>query len=379
MLMEPILSEKPHMTKMEEKSPYSNYFFVFIVLVLSIAFISIYFSKANINGGDSATYKEAMDVILGMKPSPDFVPNRILTTFLPLHLVIFSSKIFHNITSGWLILNFFLYLLSCICFYKIILNIYKNEKTAFVGGLFLAGSYGMISYGLNYLMDMGGWAFYIFSLFFTIKYIYSHERKDILLSSLFVGIGATFKEYALLASIPIGLTVLWENESSFKKSIKDLILPAFISVAPLLFVYIFVYLKFDYTYADWFGKNKETYVYPSRIIEYIKALGALYNILAFYCIFALTFFINNLKNIDKEKKLIIFVSIISFFPVFLWPAITERILFITVPGSIIFASLFFSKFEKYFWVFLFTFVLYFLFNFFLDSYILNFVNLSFFF
>lgn len=377
--MEPILPEKLFMTKNTYKWFYTEWFSAFLISVCVLIALSFYISTASINGGDSATYKEAVDILLGATPSADFVPNRILTTFLPLKFVAFSNGIFGNVTTGWILMNLLLYFGLVVCFYKILQLLFQSDRVAFVGGLFLAGSYAMISFGLNYLMDIGGWTFYVFSFYFTIRYVFSSRRIDLIYASGLVGIGALFKEYAFLAIIPIGVVVLWQNRKNILMGFKILMLPALLSVVPLLLVYLYVYKIFDYTYLDWFGKNQVTYVYSSRIVEYIKSLGALFNMLAFPSLFGGTILLKEWKSVDERLRLVIVAGVFSVLPVFFWPAITERILFITIPVSIIIAGLFFKKYEKYFWIQITLLALYFLLNFFMDSYVLNAVNLSFFF
>lgn len=377
--MKNILPEKLFITKDESGTRFLSFFHWFIIIIVFIAIISIIFVPKSIAGGDSLTYKEAIDVISGQQPSALFIPNRILTTFLPLELIFLSSKFFGNIKLGWILLNLLLYLISSIFFYKIILYISKKEKIAFISALFFSSNYAMFSFGLNYLMDIGGWAFYIFSIYFTTKYVYTDEKKDILKASLLVGVGALFKEYALLASVPIGVVIFWQNRKSFLGFVKNIWLPIVLSSIPLSLIYAYVYYKFNYTYLDWLGSNEITYVYSSRIIEYVKAFGSLLNLLGVLFILGLYVFIKDWDKIDNKVKLITVSIFLSFMPVFFWPAITQRILFISVPAVIVISSFFISKFEKYFNLYLMVLLLHFVINIFMDLYILKFVNLSFFF
>jgi len=62
----------------------------------------------------------------------------------------------------------------------------------------LITNYAMIVFALFELcVDVGGWAFYILSLYFTLRYSKTGDRKALLISAMFIGIGGLFKEYAL--------------------------------------------------------------------------------------------------------------------------------------------------------------------------------------
>ncbi len=342
------------------------FFWIFIISISIICLFSIRTFHPIVDG-DGISYVEAIHVMEGGSIPSTFVPNRILTTFLNLESVILFSKIFGSIEAGWLIFNIILYFIFNIIFYKLIISIFKSDKVALLSSLFLATNYAMISFGLDYWMDIGGWVFYILSLYFTLKYSQTGERRQLLYSSVCIGIGALFKEYAFLAIIPVAIILIYENRTNIFNIVKKAFVPALFSLMPVLLVYIYIFEKFHYTYADWLSMNSEYYIYSSRIIEYIKSLGSLYNFLAFLVIGGAYYFLKNNKNteflIDKKVKIFVFSALASILPIFIWPAITQRILFITVPASLLIASFLFKKFERYWWIFLLFLLPYVLMNF----------------
>ena len=157
-------------------------------------------------------------------------------------------------------------------------------------------------------------------------------------------------------------------------------LPAIGAVLPVLIVYLTVYFSFHYTYADWV-KNSYQYAYSSslklRIIEYIKCFGSLFNFLGIFTAGGAYVFWKERKTMDPRVRLFVIAAVVSFLPVFFWGGITQRIMAITVPASIIVACFFFKKYEKYMYWFITFLLLYLLANFFMDSFILKFVNLPF--
>jgi len=353
------------------------FFWFFISLVSFTCLFSIYSFKPIIDG-DGITYVQAINVLRGDVVPLSFVPNRILTTFFGLESIILFSKIFGSIEAGWLILNIILFFILNITFYKLVLCIFKSDWTAFLASSFLVLNYGMIFFGLDYWMDIGGWTFYIISLCFILKYIETGERKSLLYSSLFIGVGVLFKEYAFLALIPMVVILAYENWFNLIKMFKKSLALVFISLIPIATVYFYVFEKFRYTYVDWLSMNNNYYIYNSRIIEYIKSFGSLYNVLVVLVLGGLYYFFHNRDTIVPEKKTQVFIVsiVVSVFPVFMWPAITQRILFITVPAMLLVASFLFKKQENYWWLFLFVLVIYAVFNFNMSYLLFNF-NLPF--
>ena len=331
--------------------------------------------------GDTPTYTQAIGVLSGGAPGTGFIPNRLLTTFGALELVRFFGAIFGGIYSGWFFLNLIFYFAASCALYALIRHITGSQAAACLGALFLAGNYGFLLFGPNFLMDIGGWSFYIICLYFVWRYAESKQPRDIMLAAVMVGIGGLFKEYAFLGGAAIAAYLIIEAirnaRSSCLKSVGLLAGAGAIALIPVGILYAYIYHRFGYTYLDWFGSNAEHYVYHSRIIEYIKTLGSLYNLLAILVIGGAIVIIRNWRLISAETKAFLAAALVSFLPVFCWPAITQRILTITVPFSVLIASFLFRRYERRWWAFAIVLALYVLATFFMDSYLLKAVNLPF--
>ena len=353
-------------------------FWATLGFVVLFALLSIYFLKPEIEG-DTPSYLDAISVLNGAQTPPNFSPNRILTTFGALESVILFTNIFGSIFEVWLFLNLIFYFIVSFAFYFLVRKIFNSTQVAFLATLFLASNYALLDFGLTYLMDIGGWAFYTLSLLFTYRYIESGNYKNLLWAGMAIGIGGLFKEYAFLACIPIAVIVVYEYWQRPLVLIKKAILPALFTLLPIVLVYAYVFKNFDYSYLDWLSFNKSYYVYDSRIIEYIKSLGSLYNFLAFLLFGGLYCALRFGKEIMADKKTRIFIMgvFLSILPILFWPAITQRILFITVPAGILLASFLFKKYEKYWWDFLPILALYAISNLAMDTFILPNLNLPF--
>ncbi len=373
-VMSPILTEKQTFGK--------NFFSLFMLCLVALSSLTVCFLTPKEIGGDGLDYVKAIEVIQTGNIPQDFVPNRILTTFLPLYIVIFLGSIVGSIQIAWLSLNILFYFILCIFFYKILDLLFQNSKISFIGGLFFASNYGILIFSLNYLMDVGGWAFYVMSLYFFLLYIQKSEeegkRKMLHIALGLAGAGVLFKEYAFLAFIPIGLYYLYEQKSLWK-AIGGLWKGVLASFIPIILVYIYVFNRFNYTYVNWLSSNQNEYIYSSRIIEYIKSFGSLYTVLALLFLGGLYSLYRYKKEQANEESNNIFFYVCSVcasaLVVFIWPAITQRILSISVPAVVLSSAFLFERFKKYWYIFLIALVPYILLTFFMDSFILSFVNL----
>lgn len=353
------------------------FFGIFIISSAFVCFLSFVFVN-HIITGDAPSYLESMTVMGGGGTPAGFVPNRILTSSLAIGSVGLFSGVFGSVEVGWAVLNIFLFFVAGIVFYKLISDIFADESVALVAALFFITNYAMVVFALDYGVDIGGWVFYLLSLYFTLKYVRTGEKRALLFSALCIGVGGLFKEYALLATIPIAVVLGYENWRNPLVALKEGVFPALIALAPLGIVHVWVYLKFNYTYMDWLSYGSESYTYSSELVEYIKSFGSLYNVLAPLVIVGVYCFFRYQEEllVDKKTQIFIVSVVLSVLPVFIWPAITQRILFITMPAAILVASFAIKKYKKYSIVFLVLLAMYATISFTMDSIILPYVNIG---
>ncbi len=342
---------------------------VCITILVVLSFVLL---KPNV-AGDGVSYLQAIDFLNGQPVAFEDVAHRVITTFGALELIRFLAKIFGSLTSVWIGLNSTLFVLTVFAFYKMVANFSTDSKVALWASLFLAGNYAVLNFGLNFLMDMGGWAFYIFSLYFAWRFLQSSDQKDILLASLMVGLGGLFKEYAFLGALVIAGCLIYKNKNSLSSLIKHSVLPVLIALGPAVLVYLSVYTQFGYTYLDWLSTNQVTYEYSSRLIEYIKSFGSLINILAILALVGVWFLVHEWRMLAEPKKVFLISTLVSVLPIFAWPAITQRVLFVFVPFIILLATFGIKRMSPK--TILPILAGYIALSFLMDSFVLNFVNL----
>jgi glycosyltransferase involved in cell wall biosynthesis len=349
--------------------------YTFFILLFLVAF-SILTLKPQI-AGDSLDYIRAMEFYkTGFLPSTAIGQFRSISTYLGLHSIIFVNSFFQNLSYSWLLVNSTLYVILGMFFYSLVFRLFKDSIVAFLSTLLLMTNYAAISFGLAYLMDIGGLAFYVVSIYFSLLYVQKKRVPYLFLAALISGIGGLWKENALFAYIVILGSILFVQRNNLKKMFKYVVLTGICSFLPFVLINSYFYYVYGYTYISWF-LAQSIYVYPSRIIEYVKSFGSLYNFGWFLFIPGFYIFNKNIKKVLADER-IFFTSIvlISVLPVFTWGAITQRILFVTIPGLILISALFIEKIKNKWILILPIFILYIASSFLMDSYILPKINIQ---
>jgi hypothetical protein len=349
---------------------------LFFILILLVPFsVSVLQPKI---AGDSLMYTSGIDFLKTGAVTQDFTPKAILTTYLGLILIILFNFFTHSIVFSWLFLDSVLYVIMGLFFYSLIKRVFFDVKTAFIGTLFLITNYAAISFGLGFLMDIGGWTAYVASLYFSWRYIEDTENKWLYTSSLIVGIGGLYKEYSFVAYVVIFGIILWKDWKNWLEIVKKLLITLFLAFMPFFLMNIYTFYNIDhYTYLNWFKYNKVHYLYQNRLVEFIKSFGSIYNFGWFLFFPGLYIFVKDWRKTLLDKKyLFIWLTIASCLSVLAWPVVT-RVLFITMPAVILISCFFIQKIKTKKFIIIPLLLIYVLTSYFMDSFVLNFVNLPF--
>ncbi len=348
--------------------------FFFILVFLTIFSVCSLQPKI---AGDSLLYTESIEVIkTGIEPD-GFIPMMILTTPLGLVLIMFFDLLFNNIAISWVVLDAILYIVTGLFFYSLSKRIFSNSWVAFWGGVILMTNYAAVAFGMGYLMDMGGWLAYMASIYFSYRYLESEQKENkwLYFSSVSIGIGGLYKEYAFVAFVILFGVLVQTYWGKWRDLIIKTIIVGCLAFTPFILMNFYTFFTYNgYTYLDWFG-HQRVYEYQNRLVEFIKSFGSIYNFGWFLFLPGFYLFIKKHKEVIRDKNLLfILLVILSSFAVLLWPVVT-RVLFITMPAVVLISSIFIQKMEKRFYFLLPIIFAYILSGFLMDAYILDFVNL----
>ena len=233
-----------------------------------------------------------------------------------------------------LVINIFFYVLIACFFYKLVFEIYNSKKIAMLSSILLISNYSIINFGLAYLVDMGGWFFFILSSYYAVKYYKNSKNKYFFLAIFSSSVGFLFKEYGALGLVSLSLLILISNKELILK-IKKIIWAGFLfSIIPAVY-YLLFYFKFHYTYFDWYSNNLIQYAAGSYLSNFNYKIALLFKVLGWLFFAGWPIFLYGLweekKYFNKERmKIILAILPASLFFIF-WPALDQRIAFILVP------------------------------------------------
>jgi hypothetical protein len=246
--------------------------------------------------------------------------------------------------------------------------------------MLLVLNYAAIVSGLDFAADVSGWFFYIAALYCSYRYYVSSEnagQKWLWGAAAMVGVGGIFKEYALCASIAIVCSIAFAERGQWLKKFGLLVGAGIISAVPFIVANLWTWDVFHYTYLNWWAYNQtQQNIFPdSRLDEYIKILGGMYNFAWFFFLPGLYVLWSRRKEIvhDRSLQFIIFVAL-SALPVLVWPPF-QRVFFISMPAFALVAGLWFARVKNY-WLLAPVFAAYILCGYLMDAYVLKLVNIQ---
>jgi len=354
-----------------------HYWFV-AIFILALVLVSFIILPPHL-WSDSYSYLKSIEVLKTGNIPPGFIPNRILTTYAGLKTIIFFSYIFGNVLKSWLFINIALYIIANLFFYRTLEEFFESRKTAFWGMILLATNYAMITFGPTYLMDMGGWAFYFIALFFSFRFLKTGNMNYAFAGALLTGFGGLFKEYGFLGFIPLISALIFRFRNNIAAGIKRAVILTAITLLPVSLLYGFIYISYGYSYLDLFTFTQNNFVadFETKLISYLKTFGSLFTFGWFLFLGGIYAIIKQGKNIfDSKRQIFLAAILLSAIPPFVWPAITQRVMFIAMPFFIIISCVFIKKYESRPFYYIPFIILYIVANFAMDKYILPFFNIS---
>lgn len=321
------------------KKIYQSPFFLLYLLIIINILVAYFFLKTPfIPGlGDSFTYYEAMRFFQGQPVDP--VPyNRLLTSPLMLGFSIFFSYFTGGLYSGMAAVNIIFYAVFVYIIYKLILEIYTDEKVAFLGSILVLANFAMFTWGISFVVDMGGWFFFILATLFAVKYFKAENwpagRRFYFFSVLSASIGVLFKEYGALGLISL-VFLIAASKDAWPDKIKKIIGSGLLFLAIPALYHLSFYWRYHYSYFNWYVHNYYEYLgnpNPAGVTynlpTLIKVLGWLFSVGWPIWLFGLW---QEIKSNDKIRQRILLAILPASVTFLFWPSFTQRVAFIFVP------------------------------------------------
>lgn len=255
--------------------------------------------------------------------------------------------------AGLILQNLFFYLFSAYLIFRIIELVFHNREQAFLGTLLYIASLPILQFGLGYSNDMGGWFFFILSIFLTLLYLKNRNEKLIILNGFLSGLGFSMKENGCLGILFFIMIILLIKEFNFREKFFKILKFGIPFLLPILILQTYMYITFRCTSWHWWRINQELHStqtlrdQPGQIYSYLNSYASfLYNYAGeFSKSFGIIGLFLSIIGIWKEclhknkERLKIYLALVPPSFVFLGSfACNSRLSFISTPLMVLLAS-----------------------------------------
>jgi hypothetical protein len=249
---------------------------------------------------------------------------RILRPLVPAMAAVFSWAFGQQ--AAFIFVNSVFFLFSGFLVFKIAKMVFRHNFLAFLSSIFFLSAYPMLNYGIPYITDVAGWFFFVLSVYLTLLFAKNPSWKLVALNALVCGVGGLAKESGAVGAIFFTLFLLFLFPENFGKKLKFLLLFGGIFLAVFLPWQMFIYLKFHYSFVDWFAWNNAAGgVYRSemgRVV--IKSLGAAFLAAWLFVLYGAAKF----RKMPPEAQKFILLLVLPSFTFLIWSAASSRLFYI---------------------------------------------------
>jgi len=302
-----------------------RYFIILLAFtVLNIFLVNfVFLSYITPFASDSDGYLEAAKFFRGMAPSIEF-PWRLLKPVGPFLFAV-ASYVF-DFKPAFLFVNSIFFLLIGFIVFKIIKLLFSDDLQALLGSMLFLSAYPMLEYGIAYMTDLAGWFFFVLSVYLSLRFLKQPSWQWIILNGLVTSIGFLTKEYAAMGSLFFFLCLFFVHKGKFTEKIKQLLVYGVLVLVPFGIWEAFVYLRFHYSFYDWFVQNSfGTEKFEAEKFTLIaKSLAATF-LLAWPFVIA---GFANLRKMSWDAGKVLLALILPSFSFLLWPAASSRLFYI---------------------------------------------------
>lgn len=251
-------------------------------------------------------------------------PNRYMN---PLYALV-GASFFRWATPAMSIIisNIIFYFGIVLLTYGLIRRVFRSDKIGFVTALTIIPAYALIRYGLTQVQDIGGYFWFILTVYAGWRWW--EEKRDgwLYLGGLSVGLGMLTKESGAMGALFVGILFL-----AWKTSWKERI-TAFIkfSIIPFLFLIgnQFNGRRIHYSSLDWVVWNWKTFFYEYTPFKWLSINLSTFNATWLGAALGLGFLVKRWKTIDSNIKLYFLAIIPGSLSYFGWPIFISRTVFI---------------------------------------------------
>ena len=255
----------------------------------------------------------------------DIYPGRYLNPFYP--LIAGKVLFFLSPASALILMNIFFYTGLIFLTYFLIRDVFEDEIAALFTAIFVMTGYTMVRYALTQVQDMGGYFWFVLTLFAAWRWYKRPSWSLVALGSASTAFGLLTKESGAMAAVFFGILVLWSKRKFFFKAVTL----AVFAVLPFATIVINKIRSYDVDYdsLEWFRDNWE--IYAATNYNFTKWLGinaSTFNLLIPVFLLGLYLLLKNWRTVGADVKVYLLAVLPSSLSYFAWPLFISRTVFI---------------------------------------------------
>ncbi|OGH80584.1 MAG: hypothetical protein A3I29_04040 [Candidatus Magasanikbacteria bacterium RIFCSPLOWO2_02_FULL_44_11] len=253
--------------------------------------------------------------------TPYVDPIRYLNPFYPL----LAGKVLYFLSPAQALisLNIVFYFIIIVTTFSLILRVYKNQTIAFIATLLVIPHYALIRYALTQVQDMGGYFWFVLTLYAVWRWWERKQSPWLYLGSIAVAFGMLTKESGSMGALFAGMLFLFDKVPAKEKVVYF----TKFSIFPLLVLFVnqmrghdLQFNSFDLLKYSWTYYGAENYTF----IRWLGVNTTTYNVIWVAFFIGLYYFIKNFKQLSREIKLFQLAIIPSSLTYFIWPVFIAR-------------------------------------------------------
>lgn len=251
-------------------------------------------------------------------------PNRYLNPFYPL----MGATVLRWLSPAHvlIVLNNLFYFGIVFFTYGLVRRVFNNRIVGFISSLLIMTSYTMLRYGLTQVQDIGGYFWFLLTLYSGWRWYKEQSNKWLYVGGVAVALGMLTKESGAMAAPFVGILFL-TSQIKVGEKIKAFLKFSCVPFAVLL-INQYRGRTMGYSSGDWFFWNWKIFSKDFTLIKWLGVNITTYNILWLFAGWGLYLVVKNWSKIDRDIKIFLFAILPSSLSYFSWPIFLSRTVFI---------------------------------------------------
>ncbi len=255
-----------------------------------------------------------------------YYPNRYLNPFY----AVVSAKLLFFLPSdiSLITINVIFYFGLVFLTYGLIRRVFKNNFIGFVSALIMMTSYAMLRYGLTQVQDMGGYFWFLLTIYVGWRWWEDKKISWLLLGGVAVSFGVLTKESGCMGALFVGVLFLLDK-ALWRKRFFNFVVFSFFPFITII-INSFRSKDVDYNSLLWFLDAWR--IFGPENYTPLKWLGVhvtTYNILWVFIFLGAYYIFKNWRVLDKNIKVYLLAVLPSSFSYYLWSLFISRTVFIS--------------------------------------------------